>query len=64
LFARERHDLCGALRDFVTLLAMSSNAFEKLRYVHEDASGSFFVGDLTVDGGLTGAPFGAPILRG
>jgi hypothetical protein len=33
-------------RDFVTLLAMSSNAFQKLRYVHEDASGSFFVGDL------------------
>jgi len=33
-------------RDFIDLLAISSKAFIELRYLHEDDSGSFFVGDL------------------
>jgi hypothetical protein len=33
-------------RDFSELLAISSKAFNELRYLHEDDSGSFFVGDL------------------
>jgi hypothetical protein len=33
-------------RDFAAQLDMSAQAFTKLRYIHEDESGSFFVGDL------------------
>jgi hypothetical protein len=33
-------------RDFLSLLDKSSQAFTELRYLHEDESGSFYVGDL------------------
>ncbi len=33
-------------RDFATLIDISSSAFNELRYLHEDSSGAFMVGDL------------------
>lgn len=42
----EQHMKKTVPRDFPTLLDMSSKAFSELRYLHEDDTGSFFVGDL------------------